>query len=66
PKVSMFRAVEVSLELLDDPGGKGVTGSMRADGEPLGIIPAGGRTTVRADRSSLRVAGALKQDRPCG
>ena len=45
PKVSMFRAGEVTVE--------GV-GPIRADGEPLGALPV----TLRPDRGALLVAGA--------
>ncbi|MDP7551405.1 MAG: diacylglycerol kinase family protein [Acidimicrobiales bacterium] len=58
PGVSMFRAAEVSLELLEDPRGTGAAGDLRADGEAMEPIPPGGRTTVRADKASLLVAGA--------
>jgi len=58
PGVSMFRAAEVSLELLEDPGGTGAARDLRADGEAMGAIPPGGHTTVRADQSWLLVAGA--------
>ena len=58
PGVSMFRTAEVSLELLEDPRGTRAAGDLRADGEAVGAIPPGGRTTVRADMASLLVAGA--------
>ena len=58
PGVSMFRVAEVSLELLDDPSGTGAAGNLRADGEAMGSLPPGGHTTVRADQTSLLVAGA--------
>ena len=45
PKVSMFRAGEVTVE---------GTGPIRADGEPLGALPV----TLRPDRGALLVAGA--------
>lgn len=59
PKVSMFRAAEVSLELLD----AGPTADLRADGELLGCLSAREPVVVRADRTSLLVAGASTRPR---
>jgi diacylglycerol kinase (ATP) len=54
PKVSMFKAAEVLLELLD----AGPPGDLRADGEPLGTLSAGTPISLRADKTRLLVAGA--------